>query len=1162
VSFRLSAALVATLCLCTARLSAQTVTGSMTGTVMDPDGGVIPGVSLKLISESTGLVRETVSNDRGDFFFEAVPPDTYMLTVELAGFKKYEQKNVHLEPSDRLSVGQIRLQLGATSEQVTVVAEGAKVQTASSERSGIITSEQIENLTVINRDFSVLASLQPGVVYNPGAEAQSFSSSSSFNVNGGRVGQNNITIDGIPIDNSNGTSVNTFTSMDTIAQVKVLTSTFQAEFGRKPGAAVQAVTKSGSLTYHGAAYWYQRNEALNALGSFNKGPNALNPPYRFTTAGANVGGPIPGLAKGGQQKLFFFFSEEQQRELRPQDQRRVTVPTLLERSGDFSQSANPYIRDPSKSGLCAAATSTRPAQTDGCFQAVDPATGQPKLGLIPKSLIDPRTQAYLSMLPVPNFTRSNSYNYVVQESLQIPKHTEKLRVDFVATPKTNIWSVLNYWWDDEQGFAVPAGNSNWGWLPSEYNPISRTLNLSGTHVFSNTLLFETSFLGSRWTEGNHPQQRYLDARNRALTGVTIPQLHAENNPLNLVPQASFGPGPSGTSPGFANPSIENRFPITGTETVFSWSGTFTKTAGSHLAKAGVFLEHWNELKGVNGNFAGNLDFRGDSSSYPTALGNTGNGYANALLGNFQSYTESSTRPPLDSRYNGLEWFVQDNWKTTSKLTLDLGLRMGFSQPWHSPNRQEAGFVPTLWDPTQAVSLYTRATAPNSAAVGAIIPNSGNPLNGTVNTALNLSYPQGLRDLGGVTAAPRLGFAYDPHGRGTTAIRGGFGIFYDLRERDDFYVNTYKNPPLQLNPTIEFGNLQTLLSSSRFDFPSGTSGFQRDRHIPSVTNVSIGVQQEIGFKTVVDVAYVGAFARHLLQRQNLNAVPLGATLNPANSGVPSQLLRPYVGYTDILYSEYAGTSKYNALQLMVSRRFAQRLQFGLAYTLSRALNYVDNETQQVINAQAFGVSKKDWDYGVAGYDRTHILKSSWTWNLPRVGKTWDNGFVKQVLDDWTLSGIATLQSGAPVSVSLDNVTIIDATGSHGFSATAWSGSSSQGSRVQVITNTGDIHTMVLAPPPQGTLGNAGKSLFRGPWLNNWDMSLFKRISLPSQRVKLEFRAEAYNVFNRTNFTSMDTRARFTLDTTNGNTLRQTNSAFGDFTAAYPKRRIQLALRLRF
>src|SRR5579859_3950228 len=226
---------------CVATLSAQTVTGSITGTVIDPNGAVIPGVSVKLLSENTGAVRTEITDSRGNFTFNALEPDTYTLGAEHTGFKKYEKKSLVLNPSDHLSGGQIQLQVGQATESVQVIAEGAAVQTASSERSGVITSEQVEDLTVINRDFSVLASLQPGVVYNPGAEAQSFSGNSTFNVNGGRTGQNNITIDGVPIENSNGGNYNTFISMDAVSQVKVQSSLYGAEFGRKAGAAVQAV---------------------------------------------------------------------------------------------------------------------------------------------------------------------------------------------------------------------------------------------------------------------------------------------------------------------------------------------------------------------------------------------------------------------------------------------------------------------------------------------------------------------------------------------------------------------------------------------------------------------------------------------------------------------------------------------------------------------------------------------------------------------------------------------------------------------------------------------------------------------------------------------------------------------------------------------------------
>src|SRR5215471_10199409 len=339
--------------LCLATLSAQNLTGSITGIVTDQHGSVVPAADLKLISESTGTLRSETTDQRGEFTFNGVPPDTYTLTVEHSGFKKYEKKNIVLNPNDHLSMGEIKLPIGQVNESVEVVAEGAAVQTASSERSGVITSQQVQDLTVINRDFTVLASLQPGVVYNPGAEAQSFSGGSTFNVNGARVGQNNITIDGVPTENTNGTSPNTFISMDAVSQVKVQTHGYQAEFGRNAGGAIQAVTKAGGLDYHGALYWYQRNNIFDGLQSFSK-TNAqqshlLNPTqafmipdarYRFITAGVNLGGPvyIPKLVPRGQKKLFFFVSEEQQREDRPQDVRQVTVPTLLERQGDFSLS--------------------------------------------------------------------------------------------------------------------------------------------------------------------------------------------------------------------------------------------------------------------------------------------------------------------------------------------------------------------------------------------------------------------------------------------------------------------------------------------------------------------------------------------------------------------------------------------------------------------------------------------------------------------------------------------------------------------------------------------------------------------------------------------------------------------------------------------------------
>ncbi len=472
--------------LVTGSVVAQTVTGSIVGAVADANGATVAGASVTLTSETTKASREVKSDRDGNFIFTALLPGTYTVTVEQAGFKKFVKTSISLLPNDHLPLGRITLVLGTMTETLEVRAQGAMVQTASSERSGIVTSEQVRNLTIVSRDFSVLASLQPGVVYNGAAETQSFSQSARYNVNGGRTTQNSITVDGIPIENSNVGSTNTFVSLDAIAEVKVQTSNFQAEFGRKPAGAIQAVTKSGGDSYHGDVYWDQRNEALNAKPYNNAIIKTQPTPYRFITAGAYLGGPvyIPGLIKRDQKKLFFFFLYEQQREDRPQDPRYVTVPKDLERMGDFSQSRS----------------ATSPLLT-----IIDPATGLPFAGnQIPANRINPLGQAFLNQFPHPNAVADPSrlfngktYNYFIQESLQVPKNAQTLRVDYNITPKTSIYGVFNRWYDDEKGFAVPAGNANWGWLPSEYNPIARTINLSATHIFSPTILNEARF---GWTK--------------------------------------------------------------------------------------------------------------------------------------------------------------------------------------------------------------------------------------------------------------------------------------------------------------------------------------------------------------------------------------------------------------------------------------------------------------------------------------------------------------------------------------------------------------------------------------------------------------------------------------------------------------------------------------
>jgi hypothetical protein len=1134
--------------------AAQVVTGSISGTVHDSSAVAVANAQVKATSATTGASRDATTDSSGGFAFSAMPPDTYTVTVEHAGFKKYERKNVQLPPSERLSVGVLQLELGAVVETVTVTATGASVQTASGERSGVVTPDQVENLTIINRDFSVLLTLQPGVVDEPTDQNESFGSVRTFNVQGSRDTSNNITIDGAPVENSNARRTGTFVSMDSVATVKILTSNFQAEFGRKPGAGIQAITKAGTKQFHGIASWYKRHEQFNANSFFNNRLGVPEARYRYTTAGFNIGGPIyiPGKLNRNRDKLFFFFSTEHLREQRPQAIRQLTMPTAAERTGDFSQS-----RD-----------------TNGAIIPVrDPLNNrQPFAGNVaPSSRINPNGRNYLRLLPVPNFfdvaISAYRYNYQYQESLAVPKHLETYRLDYNLNSNNIVYLRINNWTESVKGAATPNTNTNWGWLPNVYKNFSKTALLSATHIFSPTVILEASMGAMRWLEDGPPlDPSDTDRLNRTKAGVSLPQFHPENNPLNLVPGATFG---GLNSPG--NPAYEGRFPLRGAENIFNWNAVVTRTQGAHVSKAGLWAEHNRFVKGESGNFTGRFDFTRDNNN----ANESNHPYANALLGNFTSYTEASSRPALRERFTNIDWFVQDNWRALRRLTLDFGVRFGWSQPFHSTMLDEAVFVPSRWNPSKAVKLIQPVRVGNSrvglnpvtnqvapaTAIGALAPGSGDPFNGTVVRYNEPGYTPGMRNASGLKMGPRFGFAYDPFGKGTTAVRGGFGLFYEMKETDNFVsINTHRNPPLQLNPIIYYGDFNSLLSLSGFDFPSATVALDTPRPLARIMNYSFGVQQRVGFQTIVDVAYVGSLGRHLLQTRNANAIPFGSNWKPefqdaTNPGrpLPAAFLRPYLGYNDITYTLYDGNSNYHSLQAMANRRFARGLQFGAAWTWSKAMDYSDNIAGLVSTL----VDRQVWNYGRAGFDRTHILKLNWTWDVPRMPAAWKNPVLRQAFNGWQVSGIATFQSGPPSGISF---------GSTVTNANEVSGSPTDAARVMVIAKPNiprgernfshNFNVDAFAAPATGAIGNATKDVVRSGGINNWDLSLFKNFGLFSERWKMQFRGEFYNAFNHTQFSTFDTATRF------DGQGRQTNTRLSEYTAARQPRRVQLALRLTF
>jgi len=1126
---------------------AQTITGSISGSVRDATGLAVSGADISLRHPATGAVRATKSNELGDFVFLSLQPGTYEVAVSMAGFKTAERQAIRLSASERLPLGDIVLEVGTVTERVTVTAEGATVQTASGERSGVVTSDQVQNLLIKGRNVASLLSLLPGVV----DLADSDGPDRNFNiyVQGNRRNTNAFMLDGMSL-NAIGNNFNVLVgvSQDAVAEVKILLSNYQAEYGRMSGANVQIVTKSGSRDFHGLGSYFKRHEQFNANNFFNNRLGVVKPRYRFNTWNYNVGGPvyIPGKFNRNRDKLFFFFSQEYWplRISRPIAQ--LTVPAEAERAGDFSQSLDLNNR---------------------LIPVRDPVANAPFAGnRVPASRLDPNGVALLKFFPAPNFfdrgVSFGRYNYVFQTDNNTPQRTETLKIDYNFNSRNLLFGNFTTYSDVQEGaIGIPSsGGTNWPQMRKTFNNQGRSGIFRYQRIFSPTLINELTvgFIRRPADDVVNPEEV---RRNQAQTvGYRLGQFNPSSNPLGMIPNATFG---GVTQP--ANLTIEGRFPLRTTHDSFSVTNNVSKTFTGHNFKAGIYADRiWrNAANAVN--FNGNIDF-GRNVNNPL---DTGYAYSNAALGVFNSYTEASNRPFLHFRLSNIEWFVQDNWKVTRRFTLDYGLRFAMVLPLFEKDNLVSGFVLDRFSAQRQVRLVeprivagrrvgahpvTGETYPASL-IGAIAPGTGDAANGLVVAAQETGYPRSLIENRGVHFGPRLGFAWDLLGNGSSALRGGFGLFYN-RQNLDAVLNPFTTQaPLVENPVITFGTLATLLSSSGLLSPQNVLGLDRAGHVPTVMNFSLSVQQKVGFGTVVDVGYSGSLARHLMWQRNINSIPFGSNFDPRNRDttannvpLPQAFLRPFTGYNNINIREWASSSNYHSLQVTANRRFTQGLQFGASWTWSKALDFNDNDTDGV----SVLVPVRVWNYGLASFDRTHVLKLNWLWDSPR---TRLRGTAGQLVNHWQVSGITSFVSGQPLGVGFSTTIPVDITGSP-----------TDGARIVVTGNpvlakgertfSSNFRTNVFRLPPVGTIGTAAKNILRGPGINNWDIAVFKNFPIRGEAVRLQFRAEFYNAFNHTQFSGLDTGARFDPQ---GN---QVNPRLGEFTVARNPRQIQFSLRLYF
>lgn len=1180
---------VITLWLLSGSLQAQNVTGTLTGTVADPTGAIVPGATVVMRNDASGDERRTVTNNDGFFSINAVQPGDYTVTIQAAGFQRWQQGKVHFDAGDKRNLSNISLAVGAASDTVTVSGSAeALTPVDSGEKSIVIGQQQLQNIAIQGQNAAEFIKILPGFAMtggttNAGYDGQQQSTGAgpvgSFSANGLRTAALDITSDGahtIDPGCNCGQAVNTVTDMT--SELKVLTSNFGAENSKGP-VVIAAVGKSGGNQFHGEAYIYARNNIFDATNSFNnsEGTNeatglkvAPKPPTYFYYPGANIGGPvlIPGTRfNHNHDKLFFFFAYEdytQQVQDVNHDQFASVVPTAAMRAGNFSQAQlnADFAGNPTAQGY-----SLGPVVT-----SKNNNLGDVSSGIIPASMFSPIGVNQLKLYPMPNVNpgQNNGYNYIFNTTHSDNMWQIRPRIDWSINDNTKLFVSYNVqrevnhdnstlWWGTNPAVPYPSAQNQ----PNTSDSISANL----TKVFSPTLTNELVFTYTNlYVAFQYANPEKVNAQN-----LGIAFQHVFNKTVN-----NQVPVMTGWSDGLANILNPSGYEKNNTLYADKWlptlSDNISKVWGTHTAKFGFYWERTKNEQPSDSYVNGEMQY----ANWGT--GSTGNAYADMLTGIISGgYAETNFDPVIAMHYTSIDFYAQDSWKVSRRLTLDYGMRFDHLSPWIDETGIGAAiFNPSAYDPTAAPTALTGFQWHKQ--------NGSVPVTGTPSRFLFYE--------------PRAGFAYDIFGSGKTVVRGGYGMY---RYHDEQNVQagalsiatgqyTYNSAPPSGSPTT-IGYLASVTPS--LILPGSINTLDpRDSEMPETQSYSFTVSQRVPWASTAEFSYVGNTASYLNNWNNnlggLNNIAAGTlfshpeifgTLSTPISNPNITAFRPYQSYGTIHEVNHNQYSNYNAFQASWNKQTGH-LTWLLNYTFSKSLGIRGEGGNGGVGDP---VNIKN-DYGVLPNDRTHLFNVAY---VAQLGSPMHSNFLaKGVINGWKISGITQFQSGIPLQ---------DATGNSNFglSGTVLPGDvlpngyvvkpgDNFGLNSTLITGSPDVSVQpVLTCDPRKnlakgqyingacfaapTVGHNGSFVFpyiKGPAFINNDLSLFKSFQI-SESKKLEFRASAYNFLNHPLATFNPTGAGTALQLNlNAQGKVASNSNFGYANYFNGNRTIQLVLKFYF